>query len=117
MGLAVLNAERVWGYADQWRSLARGWARLAGNEHGPRAAKLRHAAQMALYAAHEAEQLLKTCWADGLATTPIPAPAPVARMLPKPVVASAERQRHGPIGYLGPIALAGRKSVSMSRRR
>ena len=58
MGLVVLNASRVRDYADCWRALAREWAERAGTDHNPKAARLRHMAQMALYAAHEAEQLL-----------------------------------------------------------
>jgi hypothetical protein len=99
MALAVLNAERIRGYAEHWRSLARGWARLAGKENTSHARHLRHAAQMALYGAFEAERLLRVSddWT---------APAMPAADVPR---------RHGPIGYvaaLGPVALAGQRPRS-----
>ena len=92
MALAVLNGGRVRGYAEQWRSLARGWVRLAGKEHNPQAAKLRHAAQMALYAAYEAEQLLRAsdCWS----------PRPVAAAVPRRIQC---------FNAMGPVSLAGQR--------
>ena len=91
MALAVLNGERVLGYAEQWRSLARDWARLAGKEHNAQAASLRHAAQMALYAAYEAEQLLRAR----------------DRWRPRPAAAAVPR-RPGPV-VMGPVSLAGQR--------
>src|SRR5260370_42515198 len=58
-GLAVLDPERLLDYADRWRMLARCWARMAGKRSDPFAVRLRKTAQTALYAACEAEELLK----------------------------------------------------------
>jgi hypothetical protein len=117
MGLAVLNTERVIGYAEHWRSLARGWTRMAGKAHDPHSAKLRHAAQMALYAAYEAEQLLKSCRAipyEAHEQTPAAVPA---LLIPEPVAAVLKPPplRHGPLGYfgpMGPVSLAGQRPRS-----
>ena len=95
MGVGVLDTERVLDYADRWRMLARGWARMAGKEGSAHATKLRHSAQMALYAAYEAEQLLRARRQRSDRTVP---PLP---------------RRHGPIRYLaaiGPVSLAGQRS-------
>jgi len=111
VGLAVLNAERVLDYADHWRSLARGWVHLAGKEVSPRAAKLRHAAQMALYAAYEAEQLLKACRAVP-SEAHEQATAVAALLIPEPVEPPF---RHGPLthfGPMGPVLLAGQRPRS-----
>jgi hypothetical protein len=70
-------------------------AGLAGKEDNPRATKLRHVAQIAPFAACEAEQLLSQVTAEPPLT--------------------AEPLRHGPLGYvmsIGPVSLAGQRSRS-----
>ena len=98
MGVGVLDTERVLDYADRWRMLARGWARMAGKEDSAHATNLRHSAQMALYAAYEAEQLLRA-----------------RRQRSDRTVPPALLRRHGPIRCpiaLGPVSLAGQRSRS-----
>jgi hypothetical protein len=110
VNVAAIDAERLLDYADQWRTLARGWADTAGKDHNPGATKLRHMAQMALYAAYEAEQLLKArC--DAPLEVRVPVPRPLLRIMPEPLV-SESRLRHGPLGYfapMGPLVLAGQR--------
>jgi hypothetical protein len=106
MGSAVFDDDRLSRYADQWRSLARAWTRRAKEEQNPHAATLRHAAQMALYAAYEAERLLRSRSATGR--------VPVSRRRSEPTLAGAGR-RHDPIRYgalPGPVALAGQRPRS-----
>ena len=55
----LLSAERLLEYAETWRTLARSWTRLAERQHPRLADKLRRTAQAALYAANEAEELVK----------------------------------------------------------
>lgn len=97
-GAGVLDTERVLEYADRWRMLARGWARMAGKEDSPHATRLRHSAQMALFAAFEAEQLFRA-----------------RDHRPKQPASVAAPRRHGPIRYdaaMGPVSLAGQRSRS-----
>ena len=71
--LEILDAERVRGFADAWRQLAREWAeRAKACEDSERAEQLRTRAQIALYGAHEADELPKRCGrvAQGLADEP-----------------------------------------------
>ena len=113
--VTLLDAERVLGYADRWRSLACEWAHLAGKEQSPHATKLRHAAQMALYAVHEAEQLLKARCAEPLEVCGVPASVPALPIAIERSDPSVERLRHGPLGYvmaIGPVSLAGQRPRS-----
>ena len=71
--LTILNPERVRDFADTWRRLAREWAersKVCGDFE--RAEQLRTRAQIALYGAHEADELLKRCdrMAQGRADKP-----------------------------------------------
>jgi hypothetical protein len=101
VNLAVLDAERLLDYADHWRTLAREWADTAGKGHDPNATKLRHMAQMALYAAYEAEQLLKARWASS-GDVPVSASVPEVPITPEPLM-TEQPLRHGPIGYFAAI--------------
>jgi len=108
MGAAILDDERVLRYAHDWRSLAYEWARRAAKEQNPHAAMLRHAAQMALYAAYEAEQLLKSRSAGERAQPP-------ATCRSSEPARGGDRRRHGPIRHSampGPVALAGQRPRS-----
>ena len=58
-GLAVLKPERLLEYAATWRQLADFWKWLGADRQGERGARLRRAAQAALYAANEIDELLK----------------------------------------------------------
>jgi len=109
MGVRVLDTERVLDYADYWRRLAQRWAQMAGNETSPHAERLRHAAQMALFAAHEAEQLVRSRVAGGCV------PMPVIHSAPEPTRVRGGTRRHGPLRLStmpGPVALAGQRPRS-----
>ena len=59
--LAALSLERVLMYGDAWRRFARQWTEQSKACDDPeRAKRLRHLAQAALHAAHEADELFKT---------------------------------------------------------
>ena len=68
--LAVLDPNRLRLYALQWRHVAYEWAARAGDEHSDKAARLRCRAQLALFAAHEIDQLLESRGLPGSAPVP-----------------------------------------------
>jgi hypothetical protein len=70
--LVVLNAEQLMDYARAWRSLAREWAARAGKNSNSHGSNPRHMAQMALYAAHEAEKLVEVSEGDRTAVAHAP---------------------------------------------
>ena len=57
--LATLNPERLLAYADMWRRLAAEWTERAKDCERHMVEPLRTRAQLALYAAHEADGLFK----------------------------------------------------------
>jgi len=60
VGPFVLTPTGLWVYIATWRQLARGWtAQARERPDSPYAPKLRLRAQFALFAAHEAERLLR----------------------------------------------------------
>ena len=110
MGVGVLSNEQVRDYSELWRSLARQWADRAGKRSDPHAVRLRQMAQMALYAAYEAERLLHAREHRFRGA----APTPVAAVTSAPP-ATAEPLRHDPVAYAaawGPVSLAGRRARS-----
>ena len=57
--LAMLNPERLLALADSWRRLAHQWTEQSKECAPEWAEPLRTRAQLALYAAHEADELFK----------------------------------------------------------
>jgi hypothetical protein len=57
--LAALNLERLLAYADTWRRYAHDWTEQSKTCAPEHVEPLRTRAQLALFAAHEADELLK----------------------------------------------------------
>jgi hypothetical protein len=57
--LAALHLERLLAFADTWRRYAHEWTEQSKTCDPARAPALRERAQLALYAAHEADELFK----------------------------------------------------------
>ena len=57
--LAALSPERLLDYADAWRRLAADWVQRAKDCEPGNVEPLRTRAQLALYAAHEADELFR----------------------------------------------------------
>jgi hypothetical protein len=57
--LATLNPERLLAYADTWRRYAREWTEQSKTCEPQHVEPLRTRAQLALFAAHEADEMIK----------------------------------------------------------